>query len=121
MYGDKKVDLVKELRSKIFWNGLRKNGKVIDLALLPPCSSSLQKHTARANYVAKIWRNALEPLQAIDSFENNGWLDNGSIDWIDSMYPDNLESIFSSAIPSTEEEDMSEDIDLADLSDVEED
>ena len=121
MYGEKKVDLVNELRSKMFWNRL-KNGKVIDLALLPPCSSSLRKHTIRASYISKMWKNATEPLQALDSFANNGWLEDGSIDWIDCMYPDNLESIFSPSSNSadpTPEEDCSEEIDYAELSDIE--
>lgn len=95
MYADKKVNSVNELRAKIFWNRLRKKGKVIELALLPPCSATLRKNTARAHYIAKIWRNATESLQCLDSFQYNGWLEDGNIDWIDQMFPDDLEDVYS--------------------------
>ena len=79
----------------MFWAKLRKNGKVPDLSSLPPCSSSLKKHTSRAHYVSKIWKQAIFPLQHIDSFVNNCWLADGSIDWIDVAFPKELESIFA--------------------------
>ena len=66
------IDSVNELRAKIFWKRLRKDGKVVDLSLLPPCSSTLRKHTARAHFIAKMWKLASYPLQHLDSFEDNG-------------------------------------------------
>ena len=84
---------VNELRAKLFWNRTRKNGKVPDLSLLPPCASSLMKHTSRAHYVAKIWRQAIIPNQTIGSYVGNGWLPDGSIDWIDRAYPENVECL----------------------------
>ena len=78
IYGHKRIKKVDELRSVMFWAKLRKNGKVPDLSSLPPCSSSLKKHTSRAHYVAKIWKPASLPLQHIDSFVNHGWLADGS-------------------------------------------
>jgi hypothetical protein len=93
MYGNKTITSVNELRAKLFWSRTRKNGKVPDLSLLPPCASSLMKHTARAHYVAKIWRQANIPLQTIGSYVGNGWLPDGSIDWIDRAYPANVESL----------------------------
>ena len=107
-----------ELRGKLFWSRLRKNGKVVDLALLPPCASTLRKHTDRADYVGKMWRNAKEPLQNLDSFVDNGWLEDGNIDWIEQMFPDDLEHIFMNT-ESFGNDDDSVAIELNDLSDIE--
>ena len=46
------------------------------------------------HFVAKIWKHATTPQQDIDSFVENGWLNDGSIDWIDEAYPKNLETLF---------------------------
>ena len=81
------------MRAKLFGRRTRKNGKVPDLSLLPPCASSLMLHTASAHYVAKMWRLANIPLQNIGPYVGNGWLRDGSIDWIRRAYPDNVESI----------------------------
>ena len=94
MYGDKRCDSVNALRGKMYWSRLRKNGKVIDLSLLPPCSSTLMKHTARSHYVAKMWKLASLPVQNLDSFLDNGWLNDGNIDWIECPYPNNVETLF---------------------------
>ena len=46
----------KQVGAVMFWAKLRKNGKVLDLSLLPPCLSSLiKKDIQLAHYVAKIW------------------------------------------------------------------
>ena len=79
----------------MFWAKLRKTGKVPDLSSLPPCSASLRKHTSRAHYVAKIWKHASFPLQEIYSFKNYGWFADGTIDWIDTAFPAELESLFA--------------------------
>ena len=94
MYGDRKCGSVNLLRNKIFWKHYRKNGKIIDLSLLPPCSSSLRKHTSRAYYVAKVWKNACIPFQDIDSFTNYCWYPDGSIDWIDIPYPSDVADLY---------------------------
>ena len=121
MYGHKKIKKVNELRAIMFWAKLRKNGKVPDLSSLPPCSSSLKKHTHRAHYVAKIWKQAITPMQEIDPSENNGWLSDGSIDWIDSAFPKEIESLFAEKNAQSEnefenvnEEEDDENIDEAD-------
>ena len=35
------------------------------------------------------------PLQQVVVFVNNGWLEDGSIDWIDAAFPEKIESLFS--------------------------
>ena len=114
---------VNKLRAKLFWTRLRKNDRVPDLATLPPCSSALRKHTTRAHYVAKMWRRADEPIQSLDSYANNGWLPDGNIDWVDEIFPEKIETLFSTNRDSNEKDDEIEDIeeDDGELTDVEED
>lgn len=114
MYGNKSIKSVNELRAKLFWSLTRKNGKVPDLSLLPPCASSLMKHTSRAHYVATIWRQANVPLQSIGSFVGNGWLPDGSIDWIYRAYPANVEILLmqnASSEPADDNDDNVDDVD----------
>ena len=60
-------------------------------------------------------------MQEIDPFENNGWLSDGSIDWIDSAFPKEIESLFAEKNAQSEnefenvnEEEDDENIDEAD-------
>ena len=94
LYGDHRCESVDEIRAKIFWKKLRKDGKVVDLSLLPPCSSTLRKHTIRAHCIAKMWKLASFPLQLLDSISDNGWLPDGSIDWIECPFPNDVETLF---------------------------
>lgn len=76
------------------------------------------KHTARAHYIAK----ACVPLQRIDSFENNGWLPERTIDWIERAYPSEVENLFIeteavSKIPETEVNDDYDDDDDGNVDD----
>ena len=121
MYGDKKCSSVNKLRCKMFWNHYRKNGKVPDLSLLPPCASSLKKHTSRAYFVAKVWKQAHFPVQDTDSFANFGWLSDGAIDWIDEAYPDNVNNLFNEGAPTEDpsDEEVEEEDSLDDESDIE--
>ena len=80
---------------QLFWRKLRQKRKVTDLSLLPPCASTLKKHTARARYIAKIWKHAYVPYQSLDLFQNNGSLEiDRNINWIERAYLTNVESLF---------------------------
>ena len=70
MYGDNRGSSVNSLRNKLFWKHWRKNGKIVDLSLLPPCASSLRKYTSRAYNEAKIWKLSNIPMMDINSFDN---------------------------------------------------
>ena len=94
MYGDKNCTSVNTLPNKLSWKHYRKKGKIIDLSLLPPCSSSLRKHTSRAYYLAALWRYANILMQNMDSFSNYCWFADGSIDWIDCPYPSDVTDLF---------------------------
>lgn len=90
LYGEKKTEQVNEAKSAIFWRKMSKEHKVVDISLLPPCSSSLQKHTARTNYVATIWRKVWYPIMALEDPQVHGWLPNLKTDWIVEAYPDDV-------------------------------
>lgn len=74
--------------------------KGVDLSLLPPCRSSLEKHMKQANYQALIWRSALEQYPKIPEPAGNGWTADSSgnlnIDWCDDpILPTELIDILS--------------------------
>lgn len=132
MYGNRTISSVNELRAKLYWRYNRKNGKVPDLSVLPPCASSLKKHTARAHYIARIWKQASIPYQNIEPFTNYGWLPDGNIDWVEQAYPSDVESLFADKVNSgstenddenyDENDDESDDENIdSDIDDVEED
>ena len=61
--------------------------------------------------MAKIWKQAAQPLQQIDSFVNHGWLADGSIDWIDTAFREEIESLFAKKkIDSTDDDNNFDDI-----------
>ncbi|KAG1706978.1 RNA exonuclease 1 [Nymphon striatum] len=74
IYGYPREKLVNVVRSKLFDKKFTKGGKVIDMALLPPCSLSLVLHIKRANYVAKIWRSFLTSWLDAEEITESGWL-----------------------------------------------
>ena len=78
---------VSVVRSKLFEKKNAKGGKVIDMALLPPCNSSLLLHIKRYNYVAKIWRSSLTSWLDADEISENGCLPDGSTYWVDDVFP----------------------------------
>ena len=82
LYGfkDNSMDVV---RHKIFENKYSKDGKVVDLSLLPTCRSVLLLHGQRANYVAKLWRSSLNSFVEMPPIFENGWNKDGNILWVD--------------------------------------
>ena len=90
MYGEKGVTDVNTARSKIFWKKLRKDDKVVDLSMLPPCRSSHRRPSLRANFVARMWRKAQDLLMYLENPQQNGWLHDLTPDWIDMPYPEDI-------------------------------
>ena len=86
----KKNKSVNDAGSKIFWNKLKKENKVIDISLLPPCKNSSRTHTKRANYKARIWRKAATPVMSPDDPKYHGRLPDLTINWIDKPYPEDV-------------------------------
>jgi len=81
MYCKANYTNVNELRYDIFKTRYQPNtsskhlavGDRIDLSLLPPCRSSLEMHTLRANYVAYTWKQANVTHPDIPSPLGLGW------------------------------------------------
>ncbi|KAG1652739.1 NFX1-type zinc finger-containing protein 1 [Nymphon striatum] len=93
IYGYPREKLVNVVRSKLFDKKFTKGGKVIDMALLPPCSLSLVLHIKRANYVAKIWRSSLTSWLDAEEIRESGWLADGETYWVDDIFPLEIEEI----------------------------
>ena len=68
-----------------------------------------------------MWKQAVIPPQSIDSFENCGWLTDGSVDWIDDAYPEDLESLFAERNMDVQDNDEGEDDDNLEGDEEEED
>ena len=75
---------------------MEKSNKIADLSLLPPCQSSLAKHSRRSNYIAYTCtsQNAYRPMMNLESSPNNAWLPDRSIDWIEEPYPEDVTELF---------------------------
>ena len=61
LYG-RKLKSVNEACYAIFEKKRQKENKIIDMAALPPCENVLHLHSKRANAVAYMWRNAVNPI-----------------------------------------------------------
>ena len=88
-----KNNSVKELRYELFLKKQKKEGKVVDLAAVPPCFSSLYLQIKRANYVSKIWKSTATPQLSLPPMEEHGWNAHGSIMWITETYPENVSEL----------------------------
>ena len=103
-FGKKRLHSVNEARRQIFWEKLQKDNKIIDLSLLPPCQSSLELHCKRANFVAKMWRDASNPMLLSDNPVMHGWLPDMNIEWIKEAYPSDItELLFDSDVEDDNE------------------
>ena len=75
LYGDQRIASVDELR------------------LLPLCRSNLRIHTTRANYVAKMYRQANGLVMNLDNPDNHGWHDQRNVIWSNICYPEDLSEL----------------------------
>ena len=92
IYGQNEKD-IHAARSKMFLQKYSSTSKVIDLAVLAPWRSVLHLHAQRANYVAKIWKSSNLAWHDMPDIKDNGWLENGEIDWVENVFPDDIEDI----------------------------
>ena len=88
---------IDDARHNIFEKKINKDGKVIDMALLPPCQSSLKLHSQRANVIAKIWNSADQRTCELPALSNLGWTEDLQIKWIHFPFPAEVEEIFFDA------------------------
>ena len=93
LYGCRE-DNVDQVCFQLFQKKLKREKKIIDLSLLPPCKSVLLLHTKRANCVAKIWRCSNEAQLQVPDFKMHGWDANCKIKWLEKEFPDNIQDLF---------------------------
>ena len=91
-----------------------KRSKIIDLAVLPLCESVLFLHTARANFVAKIWRSSLVSMYDPPSITEHGWNADGSPVWVTNTFPDDICKILCETSLDSIDEDLEEDKEYSD-------
>ena len=65
----------------------------MDLSLLPLCQSSLELHCKCANFIAKVWRDASNPMLLSDNLVMHGWLPDKNIEWIKEAYPSDISKL----------------------------
>ena len=92
LYGARSKDINK-LRYKIFDKKYTKENKIIDMCTLPPCRSVLKLHAERANFVAALWKRSTQSNIGTPSITSSGWSNDGTITWIDSAFPSEIEDI----------------------------
>ena len=89
VYGYRQKD-VNDVRNKLFDKKYVRQGKAIDISLLPPCQSSLRLHMLRSNVIAKIWKLSDERFIPLPDFSTFGWNETLDIDWQRQAFPDEL-------------------------------
>ena len=92
LYGSREKN-VDQARYELFQKKYEKEGKIIDLILLPPCKSVLLLHTKRTNFVAKIWRCSNNAQLQIPDIGMHGWDANYKIKWLEKEFPDNIQDL----------------------------
>ena len=53
----------------------------------------LYLHAQRAIYVVKIWKSSDLAWHDMPDIKDNGCLENGEIDWVENVFPDDIEDI----------------------------
>ena len=92
LYGYNERD-VNKVRKKIFDKKCKQERIITDLPVMPLCKSVLRLHTQRANYVAKIWKSSMENEVNCPDITQHGWNEDGSIKWVESVFPEDTEEI----------------------------
>lgn len=73
IYGFSHLNSVDQVRKEIFLRKYEREGKTIDLSLLPPCSVNLHLHTRRTNYVENIYKKANNLMMNLEDPSLHGW------------------------------------------------
>ena len=87
------------------FEGKHKKGVMVDLSNLPPSQPALYLHMERANFVVRLWKFAGVPMLNPPSPIGSGWDEDGDIQWIENMLPDEVSSIFLKTDDSGSDED----------------
>ena len=89
LYKSKKKS-VNDVRYDLFEKKQNKEGKIINLSLIPLCFSPLNLQIKRANFVSKLWKSTCMAHLILPNIEEHGWNTYGSIAWILDAYPEDI-------------------------------
>ena len=92
---------VNRVRFKTLEKKYKKDNKIVEISLLPPCCSTLRLHILRANTVAFLWRQSQNAITDVPDITTNGWINYDEIKWVEPVFPQEIEILvidFSSDI-----------------------
>ncbi len=119
VYGKGRLNDVDEARRELFWNRLRRDNRISDLSVLPPCNRTTEIHIKRANFVALIWKMAKSPMLNLEDPSQHGWTGDLEPDWGTEPYPEDIEQLLvrdnvdAASVDSDDDSDLEmEDLDL---------
>ena len=122
LYNEKRLSSVNRAQKIIFWRSYSRDNEVIDVSLLPPCPTSLERAIRRANYVAKIWRQSSRHMMNIHEPHFHGWNEVLSTDWISVPCPEDISELLlanDEEMTASESESSDDDTDDDNTSDFE--
>ena len=93
LYGATSCTEVNKARYFLFQKRLKKTS-VIDLALIPPCQSTLMYHFKRSALIAYMWKQSKSAFVDTPKIADYGWEDDGSVCLAKDIYPDSLKDIY---------------------------
>ena len=88
----KRYSNVNKARHHMFSQNV-KSGKIVDLSVIPPCSSVLKNHLLRAAFNSNMWKNSSVAVNYQYQMSEYGWNDDGSMFWTDRLFPEDLEEV----------------------------
>ena len=94
LYGFQEKD-INTVRYEIFTKKNKREKKVVDLSVLPPCTSVLYYHTLRANTSSMIWKHAVNPNVVLPDFKVCRWKENGELIRMEEPFPKDIEEMMS--------------------------
>eukprot|EP00794_Sanderia_malayensis_P012447 gene12447-13734_t len=119
VYGKGRLNDVDEARRELFWNRLRRDNRISDLSVLPPCNRTTEIHIKRANFVALMWKMAKSPMLNLEDPSQHGWTGDLEPDWGTEPYPEDIEQLLvrdnvdAASVDSDDDSDLElEDLDL---------
>ena len=84
---------VNRVRFKTLEKKYKKDNKIVEISLLPPCCSTLRLHILRANTVAFLWRQSQNAITDVSDITTNGWINYDEIKWVEWVFPQDIENL----------------------------
>ena len=77
----------------MFVRKFEKEGKTIDLTVLPHCVLNLHLHTRWANYIANLYSRTNNLIMSLDDPTRHGWVERCRPIWTQISFPEYLTEI----------------------------